>query len=236
MNLDRWTNTQTNRQIGTTTSIGSPRGWVHRSLDTKSPDNYRERKTHPGGITIGGIWYRPCHLPDLGPYYSIIRYFELPEKWAGPGKSFPTMMPVIGIGTAVPVDRMMAYYRLFQESGAAWVWASMPNIPDGIVDNAPVKISKATRVKLDHEELYRLFDEGATITDLKNRYETSQTAIEYVHTKWLNKQPARIAKKPLDWEAIAEDLRSGMDVQEIANKHETTRTSIYNIRNRYSIV
>lgn len=232
MNLDRWTDPQTNRQIGNTTMIGSPRGWVYRSMDNNSQDNYRERKTHPGGITIGGIWYRPCQLPDLGSYYSIIRYFELPANWAGTGRSCHQLLPVIGIGSAVPIDEMMTMYRRYQESGAAWVWASMPNIPKSAVDGKSAKTTSGTRAKLDHQEIYQLFDAGATVRDVCDRYDTHRNSIEYVYTKWRNQQPAVLARRHLDREAIAEDLRSGMDVQEIANKYETSRTSIYSIRNR----
>jgi Mor family transcriptional regulator len=127
----------------------------------------------------------------------------------------------------------MEYHQRIVKSNARWVWAGMPNCPDGLVPNGQLVCKSNDRIRLDHEYIYQLFDGGASISDVLNQYQTSRTAIEYIHTKWKNNLPAKIAKQPLDRQAILNDLRAGLPAQEIATKHQTTRTSVYNIQKRY---
>lgn len=230
MNLDNWTNTHSNHTVGVNTMLGSPRGWIYRCLDTKTMDQFSELG-HPGSVTIGGIWKRKSNLPNIAPYYGIYRFFVMPVDWAGRGRDHTEYESVIGIGASIPVEYMLDYYNLFRSSGAMWVWASLP-----LAMKIQLPSKSKDRQRLDHQEIYKLFEQGMTIGEVTNRLETNRPTIEYIHTKWINKQPAIIVKRPLDREAILRDLKTGMVVQEVANKHNTSRTAVYNIRNKHMIV
>jgi hypothetical protein len=182
MKEDRWINTTTQAMFGTTSTLGSPRGWLRRAFDSASIDftTFEPGSITPTEISVAGIWYRPCSVPITGMHRELYRFFELPEErlMRRPARSVPGV-PVIGMCAAVPIDEVMSWLRVYQEHGAAFTWWKRP------VDSAlRASVTVSGRRKVDYEKVFELLDSGISRKALCEALDLTTQNADYAIKKW----------------------------------------------------
>lgn len=233
MNADKWTNTQSLLQIGNNSVLGTPRSWINRAVGCKYQDlNQQATSLTPGRITVAGVWFRPCVLPDTGDLPAIYRFFALDPKFCGRGTG-TNLQPVIGMGVAVPADDIYQWRQRIERSGAVWTWWSWPD-----ASAECVMITDGGRRQLDHQRLYDLFNTGLTVREVAAQLGIGVNAIHYVYKKWQAGLPAdkTAGRRGVDHASIAEDLRTGeFTMTEIAVRNKTTRATVWKVKRKENI-
>jgi hypothetical protein len=183
MNQDRWTHTTTRAMYGTTSTLGSPRGWLRRAFDSANTDftTFQPGSLTPTEISVAGIWYRPCSIPVTGMHRELYRWFEIPEArlMRRPAKSVPHV-PVIGMCAAVPMHEVMHWLKVYADHGATFVWWKTP------VDNH-IRASDSTvtgRRKVDYERVFELLNSGMTRKALCETLDLTTQNADYAIKKW----------------------------------------------------
>ena len=182
MKEDRWTHTATRAMYGTTSTLGSPRGWLRRAFDSASIDftTFQAGSITPTEISVAGIWYRPCSIPITGMHRELYRYFEIPEArlMRRPARTVPCV-PVIGMCATVPMSEVLHWVRVYQEHGATFTWWKRP------ADTALRASDKSSeRRKLDYEKVFRLLNSGMTRKALCEELDLSTQHADYAIKKW----------------------------------------------------
>ena len=185
MNQDRWTHTTTRAMYGTTSTLGSPRGWLRRAFDSASVDftTFQPGSLTPTEISVAGIWYKQPDgygLPVTGMHRELFRWFEIPEahqiRRAGSGAP---SVPVIGLCAAVPMHEVMRWLKVYADHGATFVWWKPP------VDNhIRVSDTVTSRRRVDYEQVFKLLDSGMTKKALCNTLDLSTQNGDYAIKKW----------------------------------------------------
>lgn len=181
MKQDTWINTATRAMYGTTSTLGSPRGWLRRAFESSNVDftTFEPGTLTPSEISVGGIWYRPCSIPITGMHRELFRWFELPEAhlMRRPVRSVP-LVPVIGMCAAVPMSEIMSWLKVYQEHGAAFTWWKTPR------DTHLRASTDSTRRRLDYQKVFELLDSGMTKKALCERLDLTTQNADYAIKKW----------------------------------------------------
>lgn len=238
MTPDKWTNTKTLHELGTNTILGTPRSWVNRAIGCKLFDTHiHESSINPKQVTVGAVWFRPCTIPDHGHLQAIFRYFELSDDFTVHRRG-SSPKPVIGIGICAPASEIFDWLRKFKDSGAAWVWYSMP-VQTKKSQVTTIEI-KRTNGSIDHAHLYKLFGQGMSVKEVSEKTGLIDQSVRYIWHKWrdgksnINGRGQR--KQPVDHHAIVADIMSNSySMEEIAKRHDTTRTTVWNIRRKHNV-
>lgn len=243
MQPNKWINTQTRQEVGVNSVLGTPRSWVSRALGTRHLDP-EAHTIDPKSITVGGLWYRPCRLPDLADHYAIYRFFELDPGFNGHGIG-ANPVPVLGVGVAVPADEILAWSRRFKLAGASWLWWNWPTDATDTIDlvavcEAPPRRSKPENLRknatLDHRKLYQLFNQGLDVDTVSKQLDLHKNSVRYVWDKWLMAKPITRSTPRVDRTGIIADLRAGIyTAKEIALRRDTTVVTVGKIRRQQGI-
>jgi hypothetical protein len=181
MKQDCWVNTTTQAMFGTTSTMGSPRGWLRRAFDSASIDftTFEPGSITPSEISVAGIWYRPCSIPITGMHRELFRYFELPEEKLirRPARSVPAV-PVIGLCAAVPLHEVMSWLKIYQQHGATFTWWKTPS------DTHLRASTDSSRRRLDYQKVFELLDSGMTKKALCERLDLTTQNADYAIKKW----------------------------------------------------
>jgi hypothetical protein len=225
-----WINTKTSVEVGLNTGAGSPRAWLLRALDIGKGKDIAilPGSLHPQSIAVAGLWERDgAKLPDTGDRKTLFRFFDLP-KGIQRGNANSKLIPFIGMAVEVQADEILMWIRAFKQSGAQWIWWAFPG--QATYDDPKDLDERPRNKKLDHELLYKRFEQGETVNSLALEFKVDLSAISYVKKKWENGLPAKCVAQKLNEdvrEAVIEDIRLGeLSFTEIAIKHSTTRATV----------
>lgn len=182
MNQDRWTHTTTRAMFGTTSTLGSPRGWLRRAFDSASVDftTFQPGSLTPSEISVAGIWYRPCSIPITGMHRELYRWFEIPEahQMRRPARSVPGV-PAIGMCAAVPMHEVMHWLKVYADHGATFVWWKVPS------DNhIRASVTPSGRRRVDYEKVFEMLNAGMTKTALCETLDLTTQNADYAIKKW----------------------------------------------------
>lgn len=239
MKQDYWIHTDSRTEYGTNGALGSPRAWLRRALDTPTLDDtaFLPGSLTPTEISVAGVWYKPDSgfaLPRTGAHRELFRYFEIPE----PGRMLQrslraenrtALLPAVGVCAAVPLHEVLAWIKVYKESGAAYTWWNSP------VDRAQRAVNplagKRTRRQLDHAEVYRLLESGKTCTEISKQLNFPRENIHYVVKKWELGVPlnGKFQKPRIDAVALVSDYRGGATAAALADKYTTSQAYVYKL-------
>lgn len=238
MTPDKWTHTATRLEIGTNSMLGTPRSWVNRACGCKLADMHVQASSiDPKLITVGAIWFRPCTLPDIGNRQAIYRYFAISADFVGRGQG-NNVKSALGMGIVAPPEEIIHWQRTFKESGASWIWWGYPVKVEK--SKITINVNHTLGANIDHAKLYSLFEQGMTPKQVSNQTGLIDESVRYIWHKWRNGKPAVNGKgqrtKPVDHDAIIEDVRSGMfSMNEIAQRNDTTRATVWKTKKRFGL-
>ena len=230
MREDYWTHSKNHNTIGVNGQLGSPRSWLRRAFGSNSLEStsFAADDLTPGEISVAGIWYRPCQLPEIGHYRTLYKFSEIvaPEHLSrAPGH---TLYPAIGVAIAAPMHEVMGWIKLFKLEGATFTWWKTPqNNSNRIV------LDKAPKRQLDHAQVYAMLDQGMGIAEIANKLDFAHNNISYVAKKWQRNVPLRTPTVFADKEQLLNDLRNGCKVPELSVKYKKSPAYIYKLMKDY---
>lgn len=230
-----WVNVRTQVITGVNKPPGSPRMWINRALEVAGID-IGQGVIRPKKITVAAVWFRPCVTLPL-PYNSLTRFFNYDVNKRYSVSNRVPVKKAIGIAWEVPVDEIVQVIRLLNMSGAEMIWWARPLIER---EREKTLVELGLRHKLDHADLYKMFEAGQTVRQVADAYSMLTATVRYVHRKWQQGKPSchmHFGRKPLDHLAVLDDLRTpDTTMQTIADKHGCTRYTVQKIAKAHNII
>lgn len=227
MKEDSWTNCHAMGTLGVTGPLGSPRAWLRRAFDATSLDDtvFQHNSLTPYEISVAGIWYKPCTLPLAGEHRTLYRYFDVPSA-AELHRNIrrETLLPVIGVAAAVPMDQIMSWIKTARASGAAFTWWKTPEDKSQRDTNL-----RSARNQLDHAKIYQLLDQGLTRNQIALQLNYPRNNVDYVARKWENEIPLTKQQTWANKIEMIEDFRSGIPVILLAEKYKKSPSYIHKV-------
>ena len=239
MKQDTWTHTATRIEYGTNSVLGSPRSWLRRALDAPTLDDtvFQLGSITPTEISVAGIWYKQpdgYSLPITGMHRELFRRFEIPEPVGILQRNSRTadrtaLLPVIGVCAAVPMHEVMAWIKIYKDSGATFTWWHTP--VDKSMRATDAAAAKAPRRQLDHATVYSMLDSGKTKKEIAKELNFPIENIAYVVKKWESGLPLyeKFAKPRINAAALLRDHLAGASPRELADKYVTALAYVYKL-------
>ena len=230
-----WINTKTQVTTGVNKTPGSPRMWPNRAFDTGGSIEASQSILRPKHLSVAAIWLRPCVTIDF-PYTSLIRFFDMQINQRTRWVPKPPTTPAIGIAWCVPYDDIFQVVRTLSFSGAHLIWWCTP---DAEKEPPRTMIELGLRSRLDHAELYKMFDQGLTPMAVAIELNLMVATVRYVHRKWLQGKPSQhvnTGRKQIDHSAVMDDYRTDLAIKDIAIKHNCTPATVHSIARKKGLV
>jgi DNA-binding CsgD family transcriptional regulator len=240
MRENYWVNSLTNTELSVHSPAGSPRAWLLKAVGSPNGELYvMPGSLHPKTIAVAGLWKRDnAQLPDTGNNKTLYRFFDIPEKLTS--KTHPKYnkkVPYIGMCVAVPAHEILTWIRAFKASGCVWLWWATPTAEEQLNHEEAVRLDRYRR--LDHAEIFQLFDQGRTYQQLAKELNIQLPTIRYIHKKWEANQKPGKSFAPLSSEQVdnihADLLEGILTQQQIADRYNTTRATVNKWAQRFNI-
>lgn len=230
MREDIWTNTKTKIELGKTGPLGAPGAWLRRAYDVVSVDDhpFLPNTITPHELSVAGVWYRPCQLPDTGNIRTLYRFFDIPSAHDMHRHTrVKEHVPAIGVAICAPAKDVMQYLRQFELAGAAYVFWRMPS-------NKSIRASAnvVPRRQIDHAAIYAELDKGLTNRQIADKLDYPIHNVEYVTKKWRAGQSLSNRAAYCDKAALLADVAAGLTVPELSIKHNKSKAYIYALLKR----
>jgi DNA-binding transcriptional regulator YiaG len=241
MRENYWVNNYTNVELHVHCPAGSPRAWLLKAMGAPQGELYIQKGSlHPKAIAIAGLWIRDgAKLPDTGNNKTLYRFFDLPEKLSSKmHPKYNKKIPHIGMCVSVPAHEILTWIRAFKASGCVWLWWATPEPEENLTTKETVRINRYKR--LDHAEIYKLFDAGKTYHEVAKDQEVPVNTARYIYKKWEANQKPGKSTAPLSEEMIDNirgDLVEGiLTQQQIADRYNTTRATVNKWAKRFNLM